>query len=135
MLQSFADVIELVDSKRERKLGYALENNVRLVRFAPRNIEINLLEGAPRTLPNELGTKLKEWTGEQWIVAVSEGESEGEETVAEKRAMRKREEDARKQREIEELKQHPSVKAVFEQFPDAHITDVRKLEPKNNEED
>ncbi len=131
ILQSFADVIALVDAKRERKLCHALENNVRLIRFAPRNIEISLLEGAPRTLPNELGTKLKEWTGEQWIVVVTDGA--GEETIAEKRAMREREEETRKQREIEELKQHPSVRAVFEHFPDAKITDVRKLEPDDNE--
>ena len=131
VLQSFADVIALVDSRRERKLGHALENAVRLVRFAPRNIEISLLEGAPRTLPNELGTRLKEWTGEQWIVAVTDGE--GEETIAEKRAKREREEEARKKSEIEELKQHPSVRAVFEHFPDARITDVRKLEPEGND--
>jgi len=135
MLQSFADVIALVDTNRERKLCHALENNVRLVGFAPRNIEISLLEGAPRNLPNELGIKLKEWTGEQWIVAVSEGEAEGEETIAEKRAIREREQEARKQREIDELKEHPSVRAVFEHFPDARITDVRNLEPKDNTEE
>lgn len=131
ILQSFADVIAFVDAKRERKLGHALENNVRLIRFAPRNIEISLLDGAPRTLPNELSTKLKEWTGEQWIVAVTDGE--GEETIAEKRRMQQQEEEARKQREIEELRQHPSVRAVFEHFPDATITDVRKLESGDNE--
>jgi len=135
MLQSFADVIALVDAKRERKLGHALENAVRLIRFAPRNIEISLLEDAPRTLPNELSTKLKDWTGEQWIVAVTDGEGEGEETIAEKRREREREEEARKQREIEEMKQHPSLKAVFEHFPDARITDVRMLGPEDNNEE
>ncbi|GBE44329.1 MAG TPA: DNA polymerase III subunit gamma/tau [Rhizobiales bacterium] len=124
-LRSFNDVIALVDSKRERKLGHALEHDVRLIRFAPRHIEIKLLDGAPRMLPNELGSKLKAWTGEQWIVAVTDGE--GEETIAEKRRAREREEAARKQREIEELKQHPALRAVFEHFPEARITDVRKL--------
>jgi DNA polymerase-3 subunit gamma/tau len=132
-LQSFADVIALVDEKRERKLGHALENAVRLVRFAPRHIEIALLENAPRTLPNELGTKLKAWTGEQWIVAVTDGE--GEETIAEKRRERELEQAARKDEEIEELKQHPSVRAVFEHFPDARIADVRDITPSENDED
>ncbi len=131
-LQSFADVIALVDEKRERKLCHALENAVRLVRFAPRHIEIALLENAPRTLPNELGTKLKAWTGEQWIVAVTDGE--GEETIAEKRREREREQAARKDEEIEELKQHPSVRAVFEHFPDARIADVRDITPSENDE-
>ncbi len=124
-LRSFNDVIALVEEKRERKLGHALEHNVRLIRFAPRHIEIKLLDGAPRTLPNELGTKLKAWTGDQWIVAVTDGE--GEETIAEKRLQREREEAARQQHEIEELKQHPALRAVFEHFPGARITDVREL--------
>ncbi len=132
-LQSFADVIALVDEKRERKLGHALENAVRLVRFAPRHIEIALLEDAPRTLPNELGTKLKAWTGEQWIVAVTDGE--GEETIAEKSREHEREQVARKKEEIEELKQHPSVRAVFEHFPDARIIDVRDITPTEIDED
>jgi DNA polymerase-3 subunit gamma/tau len=131
-LESFADVIALVDEKRERKLGHALENTVRLIRFAPPNIEICLLEGAPRTLPNELREKLKSWTGEQWMVAVTEGE--GEETIAEKRREREREEAARKRDEIEELKQHPSIKAVFEHFPDAEITDVRDITPDTDDD-
>ena len=46
-----------------------------------------------------------------------------------------REEEARKQREIEEMKQHPSLKAVFEHFPDARITDVRMLGPEDNNEE
>ncbi len=132
-LRSFDDVLALVDEKRERKLGHALENAVRLIRFAPRHIEISLLEGAPRTLPNELGTKLKDWTGEQWIVAVTDGE--GEETIAEKRREREREEAARKREEIEELKQHPSLRAVFELFPDAEITDVRDISPTETDDD
>jgi DNA polymerase-3 subunit gamma/tau len=132
-LQSFADVIALVDEKRERKLCHALENGVRLIRFAPRQIEISLLEGAPRTLPNELKVKLKAWTGEEWTVAVADGE--GEETIAEKRREREREEAARRLEEIEELKQHPSLKAVFEHFPDAKITDVRDITPTDTDED
>jgi DNA polymerase-3 subunit gamma/tau len=83
-------------------------------------------------LPNELGTKLKAWTGEQWIVAVTDGE--GEETIAEKRREREREQVARKDEEIEELKQHPSVRAVFEHFPDARIVDVRDITQSENDE-
>jgi DNA polymerase-3 subunit gamma/tau len=132
-LHSFADVVALVDEKRERKLGHALENFVRLIRFAPPNIEISLLEGAPRTLPNELREKLKAWTGEQWMVAVVDGE--GEETIAEKRREHARVEASCRVSEIEELKQHPSIKAVFEQFPDAEITDVRDISTPGKDED
>lgn len=132
-LRSFADVISLVEDKREPMLGHALENAVRLIRFAPRNIEISLLEGAPRTLPNELMTKLKTWTGEQWIVAVSDGE--GGATVAEERKVRERQEAESKAREIEELKDHPAVKELFEYFPGAKIHDIRKLGSTDSDND
>ncbi|MEM8744087.1 MAG: DNA polymerase III subunit gamma/tau [Pseudomonadota bacterium] len=124
-LQSFADVIALFAEKREPMLCHALENVVRLVRFAPRNIEINLMEGAPRTLPNDLRSKLSEWTGEQWMIVISD--EEGGATVAEGRRAREKEDADRKAREIEELKQHPAVDKVFEYFPDAKIRDVRDL--------
>ena len=131
-LESFADVIALVEKRREPMLGHALENLVRLVRFAPRNIEISLLEGAPRTLPNDLRSKLSEWTGEQWMIVISD--DEGGATVAEQRRARQKEEAARKDREIHELRQHPAVKEVFEYFPDAKIHDVRDLESDDEEE-
>ena len=131
-LQSIEDVIALFAEKREPMLCHALENVVRLVRFAPRNIEINLLEGAPRTLPNDLRSKLSEWTGEQWMIVVSD--ETGGATVAEQRQAREKEEAARKAREIEELKQHPAVDKLFEYFPDAEIRDIRDLDPTDDTE-
>ena len=113
-LQNFDDVIALVAEKREPMLCHALENLVRLVRFAPRNIEINLLEGAPRTLPNDLRSKLSEWTGEQWMIVVSD--DKGGATVAEQRRAREKEESDRKAREIEELKQHPGCRQSVRVF-------------------
>ena len=132
-LQTFEGVIALVEEKRERKLGHALENYVRLIRFAPPNIEIKLLEGAPRTMPNELRTKLTGWTGQQWMVAVTDGE--GESTIAERRRAREEEEAASRQREIEEVKRHPAVLGVFEHFPDAKITGVREFTPRDSDEE
>ncbi|MDA7949038.1 MAG: DNA polymerase III subunit gamma/tau [Hyphomicrobiaceae bacterium] len=124
-LQSFDDVVALVAEKREPMLCHALENVVRLVRFAPRNIEINLLDGASRTLPNDLRSKLSEWTGEQWMIVISD--EEGGPTVVEQRKAREKEEADRKAHEIEALKQHPAVGKLFEYFPDAKICDVRDL--------
>jgi hypothetical protein len=67
------------------------------------------------------------------MVAVVDGE--GEETIAEKRREHAREEASCRVSEIEELKQHPSIKAVFEQFPDAEITDVRDISTPGKDED
>ncbi len=131
-LHAFTDVIALVDAKRERRLAHALENHVRLIRFAPRHIELKLLEAAPRTLANELGAKLKQWTGEQWIIALTDGA--GEETIAEERRARQREEAERKLQEIEDVKRHPDVQKMFEHFPGAQISDVRELPPREGDD-
>ena len=131
-LHAFTDVIALVDAKRERRLAHALENHVRLIRFAPRHIELKLLEAAPRNLANELGAKLKQWTGEQWIIALTDGA--GEETIAEERRARQREEAERKLKEIEDVKRHPDVQKLFEHFPGAKISDVRELPPREGDD-
>ena len=85
----------------------------------PGHIELRLLADAPKTLANALGDKLTQWTGTRWIVAISE--EEGEKTVGEA----KRE---RQQQEREAVSEHPAVQAVFDQFPEAEIVDVRPVE-------
>jgi len=120
---SLSDVVALASQRRDLKLINALEEQVRLVRFGAGHIELRLLEGAPAGLANELGAKLSDWTGTRWIVAVSD--EEGEETLRARA-------DRNKARELEEIMAHPSVKAVFEHFPDAEITDIR---PANSDTD
>ena len=116
--ESFVDVIKLVTEKRDLKLKGNLEDFVRLVRFETGHVEINLEAGAPRDLPNYLGQKLSEWTGKRWIVAVSA--EKGEETITGKKL-------AERQRELEQVKNHPLVQQIFDTFPDARITDVSPL--------
>ncbi|HHI82038.1 MAG TPA: DNA polymerase III subunit gamma/tau, partial [Rhizobiales bacterium] len=53
-LQSFRDVVDLAAEKRDIRLKSALERFVRLVKFAPGTIDIQLIEGAPADLANEL---------------------------------------------------------------------------------
>jgi len=131
-LASFEDVIALVNEKREPMLAHALENHVRLIAFAPPTIEISVMEDAPPTLANNLREKLREWTGERWMVAVTDGV--GEETFAERRRAREQAEAKEKARRISELQDHPKVRELLETFPGARITDVRDMD-KNDEAD
>ena len=112
---SFNEVAVCAARNRDLKLCKALEEQVRLVHFRVGRIELRLLEGAPAGLANELGAKLEQWTGNRWIVSISD--EEGEATLAQQAS-------ALTAREREAVRAHPSVKAVFEQFPDAKITDV-----------
>lgn len=132
-LQTYEDVIALVNEKREPVLAHSLENFVRPIRVSPPNIEISLLEGAPQALPNDLRVKLSEWTGEHWMVAVTDGE--GEETIAERRRARESAEAEEKARIMAEMENHPKVREVLEHFPGARITDVRALTPRKSDDD
>jgi DNA polymerase III subunit gamma/tau len=114
MLGSFADVVAFAGAQREAKLKVHLEEHVSLVKFdAAGSIELHLLAGAPKELANELREKLNAWTGRRWIIAISKTPG------APAMGQVQRERDAA---ELSDIKRHPSVAAVLQQFPDAVVT-------------
>jgi DNA polymerase-3 subunit gamma/tau len=116
IVATLEDVVALASLHRDITLKIALERDIRPVRFEPGRIEFSLAEGASRTLAQDLSRRLKEWTGQTWMVAVVNGE--GGATMREQAAA------AKDQRESDAAA-HPSVKAVLERFPGARIVDVR----------
>ena len=117
-LNSFNDLLALMEEKREGRLLKHLVHDVHLVRFEPGRIDLRPTGTAPRDLTNRLGTLLTNWFDERWVVTVS-GEA-GEPTVAE---TRKAAESAR----FEAAAQDPLVKAVLDAFPGARIKKVTPL--------
>ena len=113
---SFAELVALVEAKREMVLLSDLRGHVHLVDFEPGRIEFRPSADAPKELANDLGKKLSAWTGERWIAVVS-GE-DGAPTLAEQEV------EARARR-IAAAKQHPLVAAALDTFANAEITDVR----------
>lgn len=116
IVASLEDVIALASQHRDITLKLALERDIRPVRFEAGRIEFSLAEGASRTLAQDLSRRLKEWTGQTWMVAVVN--EEGGATLREQAA-------AAKGRRESDAAAHPSVKAVLERFPGARIIDVR----------
>lgn len=116
IVASLEDVVALASQNRDITLKIALERDVRPVRFEAGRIEFSLAEGASRTLAQDLSRRLKEWTGQTWMVAVVN--DEGGATLREQAVA------AKDQRESDAAA-HPSVKAVLERFPGARIVDVR----------
>jgi len=115
--QSFLEVIELFDKRREAVIAAHLKANVRLVSFEVGRIEMRPTEAAPSNLTNQLGQLLGEWTGTRWIVAVSQ--AAGMPSLAE--------EEARRESALRhEVAAHPLVRAVLETFPGATIAAVRE---------
>ncbi|MFQ5534563.1 MAG: DNA polymerase III subunit gamma/tau [Sphingomonadales bacterium] len=113
---SFEQVVELAAAKNELVLYSNLVDNVRLVSFQPRRLEISLNPKAPSDIANNLSQGLRQWTGERWVVTVSS--AKGGQTLKEQRG-------AARARLIAEASQAPLVKAVLAHFPGAEITEVR----------
>jgi DNA polymerase-3 subunit gamma/tau len=113
---SLEDVVALASQHRDITLKLALERDVRPVRFEQGRIEFALANGSSRTLATDLSRRLKEWTGQTWMVAVVN--AEGGATLREQA-------EAAKDRRESDAASHPAVRAVLERFPGARIVDVR----------
>jgi DNA polymerase-3 subunit gamma/tau len=127
--QSFEEVVALAAEKRDIKLKTALERNVRLVSFRPGHLDISLAEGTQTALVGELTRRLSEWTGERWIVSLSQ--DEGDKTLFEKTKER---EDAA----LADAMRDPVVDAALKLFPGAEILAVRdtfELDPPQSVDD
>ncbi len=121
---SVQDIADLAQKNRDPVMRAKVRNFVRLVKIEPGRLDMRLGEGAPGSLPGELGVKLKEWTGIHWIVSLSKDEGEPTLVEAEGNARNARLVDAR---------QDPDVAAILAQFPGAKITDVRIRAPVQEE--
>jgi DNA polymerase-3 subunit gamma/tau len=116
--QSFDEVIALIDAKRDIALKLDVEQFVRPISFRPGAITFEPAPGAPANLAGRLVSRLKEWTGQPWLVAAEGGG--GAESA--------REREKRREREVRaEVEADPFVRSVMEAFPGTEILEVRTL--------
>jgi DNA polymerase III subunit gamma/tau len=115
-LGSLKDVVELCSKNREPVLRTLVRQHVHLVRIEPGKLEIRLGSDAPRSLVNDLQTRLEKWTGIRWLVILSR--EEGELTVVQQEANEK-------ETRLLDARSDPDVAAILERFPGAKIMDVR----------
>ena len=115
-LKSLGDIAALAAEKREIRLKFAVERQMRPVKFEEGRIEIALTPEADRDMIQELSKKLSEWTGTRWLVIVSR--EEGGQTIAEGR-------EAAQTQLLDDARSDPLVAAIMRRFPGARIVDVR----------
>jgi DNA polymerase-3 subunit gamma/tau len=115
---TFDEVLALIGSKREIALKIDVERFVRLVSFKPGAIVYEPAPGSPSDLPRRLAVKLKEWTGQVWLVAAEGGG--GAESLYEREKREAQEARAR-------LEQDPFIQEVMKAFPGTEILGVRSL--------
>ena len=123
IINSFDDLLETCNLKKEIKLKYELEKNVNLVSFGNRRIEISFNKSLDKEFIKVLSTKLYEWTGDRWIIALSK--KIGKPSKKEKKINLQKE-------LLEKTKKNKIYKKVLECFPDAELIDI-EIGEKNND--
>jgi DNA polymerase-3 subunit gamma/tau len=115
--RTFAELAQLAETRRDIALKFDIERFVRPISFRPGAIEFEPAPGAPSNLQQRLAARLKEWTGEPWLVAAEHGG--GAETLDEmhKRALAKAH---------GEVLAEPFVQALLEAFPGTQVLEVRQ---------
>ena len=111
-LQSFDDVLRLIDSRREITLKLDVDRYLKLVSFRPGAIEFEPAAGCPSNLAQRLSARLKDWTGQPWLVA-AQGTG-GADTAWEKK--KRADADA-----LATVQADPFVRAVMDAFPGAEL--------------
>jgi DNA polymerase-3 subunit gamma/tau len=115
-INSLEDIADLCAKNKEPVLRARLRSSVHLVKIEAGRLEISLEPDAPKTIVNDLTSKLREWTGITWWVTLSN--ERGAPTLAQA------EEQVREQRKTD-ARADPDVAAILAQFPGAKIIDVR----------
>ncbi len=115
-LKSLADIVALADAQRDIAFKVLVKSCIRLVRIEPGRIDVGLTADAPKMLLNDLTTKLRAWTGRNWLVSLSK--EEGGQTLAEM-------ESSKRETAFSDARSDPAVAAILARFPGAKIIDVR----------
>ncbi len=117
-LQSFEDVIALIEARRDIVLKLDVAKFARPISFRPGAIEFEPAPGAPGNLAQRLAVRLKEWTGQPWLVAAQGGG--GAESLYER-------EQREKAAELKAIAEDPFVQSVMAAFPGTEIVALRTI--------
>ena len=122
MIKSFDELIKICSQKKEIRLKYELENNINLVNFENKRIEISFNENLDKNFLKDLSNKLLEWTNERWIITLSK--SQGQLSINDQKKSKKSE-------NINSIKKSNIYKSIIEKFSDAELIDINKIDKKD----
>ncbi len=114
--RNFPALVAMFENYKEPRLALHLSDHVHLVHFAANRLEIRPGPEAPADLANRVSECLRQWTGERWVISLSQ--ETGEESL------HKQEQEARA-KVREEALAHPLVQAALKVFEGADISDIR----------
>tara|TARA_Y100000590_G_scaffold354424_1_gene407727 strand:+ start:63 stop:1754 length:1692 start_codon:yes stop_codon:yes gene_type:complete len=118
-ISSYDELIEICNKKKEVRLKYELENNVNLVSFENKRIEISFNDNLDKEFVKNLSAKLYEWTSLRWIIAFSQNKGE----LSKKQAKQ-----LSKAQMLDETKKSKIYKKIKEKFYDAELIDIKEID-------
>jgi DNA polymerase-3 subunit gamma/tau len=119
MPSSLAEIVALAETNGEMLLAARIRNHVKLASLKPGNLQIGLVGAAPDQLAGDIARYLSQWTGQRWLVSLSD--SGGAQTLAEE------------QRDADEklrdtIASEPLVAQILDIFPGASIDEIKNPE-------
>ena len=118
-ISTLPELIAFIKAKRDAKLLEEIEKFAKDICVNERKIEFTPAPDTPKDLAGRLATRLKDWTGERWIVSVNTKREDG-------RTLR--------QNRNEIIWAHPMIKAALEVFPGAEVRIKENAEPQTPSE-
>ena len=114
-INSFDELINVCNEKKQIKLKYELETNVNLVRFEKQIIEISFNDKLDKNFIKDLSGALYHWTGKRWIISLSK--KDGDPSKKEKIKIFKL-------NQISEVKKTETYDQIIKLFPDAELINI-----------
>ena len=114
----FRALVALFEERGDPRAYADLYANVELVHYEPGRLEFHPKPSAQKTLANQVSSALSDWTGQRWGVSVSN--EPGQPSISEQDRIAK-------DKALAEAAEHPTVRAVLDQFPGARIEAVHDL--------
>ena len=110
-------MIDQANKEKEVELKFDLERNVKLVSFNRGKIDISFNEKLNQNFIKSLTEKLLLWTGERWIISLSQKTG---------LPSQKEQHNISKGNLLEEAKKDETYSKILEIFPDAELIDTSK---------
>lgn len=117
--QSFDDVLALFEQKKEIIMHRYLDRDAALVSFRNGTLEINFSQNVPQDIPGKISQKLSEWTGQRWMLTLSQAAGEPSRYATRQKLAAEK---------MDAAKAHPLVAEVLQLFGGATFTHIESGE-------
>ncbi|MFP4004379.1 MAG: DNA polymerase III subunit gamma/tau, partial [Alphaproteobacteria bacterium] len=124
-IASLEDMVELAGRHRELRLKLAIEDHVHLIGLEPGRLECRLAKGAPADLVERLRDRLSAWTGQRWVITLSN--AQGAPAIRERR-------EAERAQALAQVREEKLVQTVLEAFPGGEFGEITDLQAPDEEE-